>query len=260
MLKDGQFGTGVTSVAAAIGVALVSVMVVASQAQATDLRFCFNDWPPYVFSEDGGAEGISVDITRRAAAVAGLEVSFEELPWNRCLEMVRQGAFDGVLDAAERPEFLQGPASYSVYTNTFWVHEDSPVQRFAFSAFEGGTVGLVSGYSYPKDLLDSLDQVGARIEYAVDDRANIRKLAFGRVGAIVADFANTLQITREKDLNIRPLSPTHSRDRLYLSMHAARAVEHKALNDAIEQLFSTGVVEQVYRDHIGIGLSEMGLE
>lgn len=257
MVKFSAFRVTLYRLIARVGAILMFAFSTPVAAQEYDVSFCYNDWPPYVSTKKGVAKGISVDVTREAAKRAGLSVSFQELPWNRCLEMVRQGEIDGVMDAAERPEFLQGPASFSAYTNTVWVHENSVLQQFEFSALEGKTIGLVSGYSYPQDLLDNLKQVDVKIDYAVDDETNIRKLAFGRVEAIVADFANTLEIARVKHLGIRPLTPTHSRDLLYLSLNPNRMAAHKALNAAIEEMLSDGVIEQIYRDHLSVGLSEL---
>ncbi|KAA3625938.1 MAG: hypothetical protein DWQ08_08660, partial [Proteobacteria bacterium] len=99
-------------------------------AQAT-LNFCFNAWPPYTYVEDGKAQGVSVEIAREAATRAGFAATFVELPWIRCLEAVRKDdRVDAVLDAARRPDFIQGSTSTSVYTNTFWVREEAQQQRF----------------------------------------------------------------------------------------------------------------------------------
>lgn len=229
-------------------------------AQGAELRFCFNDWPPYTSEDAKGIQGISIDIIRAAAAKSGLSVSFEKLPWNRCLEMVRQGGLDGVIDAAKRPNFLQGPASFSAYTNTFWVDRDSALQHFEPAGLSGKTVGLVSGYTYPADLLGILSKAQVTIDYSVDDGTNIRKLAFGRVDAIVADYANTKFLTHTKNLTIRALAPTHSSDNLYPSLNSALTVEHAALNAALEALLRDGTVDQIYRDHLGIGFDELGVK
>ncbi len=190
----------------------------------------------------------------------GVSLGFHNLPWNRCLEMVRQSEMDGVLDAAKRPEFLQGPASFSLYTNTFWVHRNSESQTFDADALVGKTVGLVSGYTYPEDLIKMLEAAKASIDYAVDDETNIRKLAFGRVDTIVADYANTTSIAHSKNLNIRPLSPTHSSDYLYPTMNAALVSEQRSLNAALEDLLAEGVVDQIYRNHLGVGFDELDVE
>lgn len=253
-------GTAKHRSALVAGMVLFLTLSAMGTARGDGLRFCFNEWPPYVATEDGKATGITIDVMREAGTRSGLTMSFHELPWNRCLEMVRQGVFDGVLDAAKRPEFLQGPASFSAYTNTFWVHHDSVLQRFDADALQGRSVGLVDGYTYPEALMELLEQANARIDYALDDESNLHKLAFGRIETIVADYASTMSLAQKRKLNVRPLAPTHSSDHLYPSFNSGRAAEQKLLNDAVEQLLRDGVVDRIYRNHLGVGFSEVGAD
>lgn len=229
-------------------------------AQAADLRMCYNDWPPYVYNQNGVATGISVDIMTEASRIADITISFHGFPWNRCLEMVRQGEFDGVLDAAERAEYLQGPASFSAYTNTLWVHQNSTITTLDFDALSGKSIGLVSGYNYPQELMDEFKRVDARVEFALDDETNLRKLAFGRVSAIVADFASTLLVTRNKNLNVRAISPTHSSDHLFPSFYKERQAEQAKINAAIEALIDDGTVNKIYQKHLGVEFGELDLK
>lgn len=242
---------------AVAAVLLVLSWVAPVAAQGGDVRFCFNDWPPYVKVVGGAPVGITIDIMREAAKRAGFTIRFDELPWKRCLEMVREGAYDGVLDAMERPEFLQGPTSFSAYTNTVWVRAESDLQRLDFAALSKKTIGLVSGYKYPEALLAALQGAGVAIDYAVDDATNIRKLAFGRVAAIVGDFGSTMLVVRDKGLKLRPLTPTHSSDQLYPSFNPARGDAHKAIDAALEAMLRDGTVERVYRSHLGVGFGEL---
>lgn len=242
-------------------VLLLSVMLspVSATAQSSGevVRFCFNDWPPYAEADDEGSHGISVDILREAADRADLTAYFEELPWNRCLEMVRQGEFDAVVDALIRPEYLQGPTSFSLYANLFWVQDGSPYQAPEMSEMAGARLGLVAGYDYPPDLLDQAAQLKLTIEYSVDDWANIRQLAFGRVDVIVADFVGTHIYATEQGLAVHPLTPAHSVDSLYPSFNSTKAGMQHAIDGAIRGMLEDGTVDRIYEDHIGVSFSEI---
>lgn len=234
------------------------ILPVGSRAQhdTPTVRFCFNIWPPYAQRDGSGFDGISIDLLTEASRRAGLTAAFEELPWNRCLEMVRQGEIDAVVDAMDREEFLQGPSSYSVYSNTIWVRDDSDVTALSFDALASRTVGLVHGYQYPEDLLRELTDAGMNNEYSVDDAANMRMLAAGRVDAIVADLVSTLSFARDHGLAIRPLVPDHSADRLYPSFNPDRTDLQKAVDAALAEMIDDGTVDQVYRDYLGIGFED----
>jgi polar amino acid transport system substrate-binding protein len=245
------------SLTAAFCVALLALASTAAWAAQKEVRLCFNDWPPYVFAKGETATGISIDVLREAARRVDLKITFQELPWKRCLAMVREGKLDGVLDAMHRPEFLQGPASYSVYSNTFWVHDDSNLQKLDFGALRGKTIGLVSGYEYPDSLVEDLKRAEVVVDYAVDDATNIRKLAFNRIDAIVADFASTVLFVKENNLKLRALSPTHSADKLYPSFNGGRLDIQQLIDRALGQMIADGFVDQVYRDHLGVGMDEL---
>ena len=225
-------------------------------AAEAPVRFCFNNWAPYAVADNTGFHGISVAVLTQAAERAGLTATFEELPWNRCLEMVRQGWFDAVLDAADRSEFLQGPTSYSVYSNTIWVTTGVKQTDLAFDALHGKKIGLVDGYSYPDQLMEQLQAFELKIDYSVDDATNIRKLAFGRVDSIVGDFVSTLLFAREHGLEVHPLVPSHSFDRLYPSFNTAQASMQRKIDKSLAAMIADGSIDKIYRKHIGIGFEE----
>ena len=222
-----------------------------TSGHSAEARFCFNEWRPYAFVRDGRPVGISVEIMTAATRLAKMDAVFTELPWNRCLAMVRQGELDAVLDAAKRDEFLQGPTSYSVYSNTIWVRGDSPVKRLDFPALRNATIGLVDGYEYPPELLSKIAAHGIKIEMSVDDSTNLRKLAFDRVQAIVGDYVGTLFEARETGLDMRALEPDHSADRLYPSFFRGRAGLQRVIDGALAKLVSDGFVDSVYRKYVG---------
>lgn len=219
------------------------------------VRFCFSNWAPYAVWDDTGANGISVDILRTAAQRAGLSAQFEELPWNRCLEMVRQGRIDAVIDAAGRDEFLQGPTSYSEYTNTFWTRVDGNLSELSFEKLRGKKIGLVNGYSYPEELTREIESAQLVVDRSVDDATAIRKLAFGRVDIIVGDYVGTLLFARKHNLKIRPLSPTHSSDRLYPSFHPSRGDLQRAIDHALQTMQADGSIKRIFKTHLGLDIN-----
>ena len=133
-------------------VACMLLLAHSASAQPPPARFCFNAWKPYAYTEAGRIDGLSIVILKEAARRAGYTAEFAELPWKRCLILVEAGEYDAVMDAAARKQFLQGPTSYVVYTNTFWVRGDDVVDKFSLAALREKTVGMVSGYVYPEDL------------------------------------------------------------------------------------------------------------
>lgn len=228
-----------------------------ARAEDDALRICFNDWPPYTFVHDGVPGGISVDLARLTAERIGKRAVFSQLPWNRCLDAVREGKQDAILDAADRPEFRQGPTSFSAYSNTFWVRVGDPARRYAPEILRGRRIGLVHGYYYPEDLLDLMRSASESIDYSVDDATNLRKLAFGRVDAVIADLASTLILARTEELPLRPLSPSHSADALYVSFNARLTGLQREFDAALRVLIESGAADRVYHRHVDMGICEV---
>lgn len=224
-------------------------------ASDSEVSFCFNDWPPYATKSADGVAGISVNIVQQAAQRIGIQVNFEELPWNRCLQKVKDGEVDAVIDAAERPEFVQGPTSFSLFSDTFWVREDSGIK--SYSDISGGRVGLVDGYNYSGSLLAYLDDLKLQREMTIDDPTNIRKLAFGRVNVIIADFASTLLFARQHRLKISPILPPFSYDPLYVSFSQDKSEIQHRFDQSFSELLKDGSIDAVYQQYLGTGYSKL---
>jgi len=178
-----------------VGALLSSSPMTAPAGAAEDgaIRFCFNDWPPYSYVRDGKDQGISVDILREAARRAGLEPSFTELPWKRCLALVEAGEFDAVMDAAQRDEFLQGDVSPTIYTNTLWVRADDPATSIDVDNLGGRSIGLISGYKYGEILDACFNKPNVHKEYSKDDPTNIKNS--GSVGSMRSSVTMSSQKT-----------------------------------------------------------------
>jgi polar amino acid transport system substrate-binding protein len=219
------------------------------------VSFCFNEWPPYSSAEAGEPVGLSVDILREAARRSGITPHFVALPWKRCLKEVETGAIDAVMDAATRPEFVHGTISFSVYTNTFWVREDDRSAQFDRSVLTGRRLGIVAGYVYGEALDRLFAESGVVIDTAIDDATLVRKLAFGRTDIIVADHVSTRFLAAAGDLDIRPLPPPHSFDRLYPSFNRDRQASMRRIDEALTAMCADRWIARAYRDHLGLEIA-----
>ncbi|MEQ9490686.1 MAG: transporter substrate-binding domain-containing protein [Alphaproteobacteria bacterium] len=229
-----------------------------AHTRAESAQYCYNDWPPYAFTDgSGNATGISIEILTQASRRAGYEPVFTELPWERCLRDVELGDQDAVIDAASRDNYLQGDVSFSVYTNTFWVRQGYDASQPLLSSFAGKRLGLVRGYVYGDVLDKEIEQSGAIIDYALNDAQNIRKLAFSRTDAIIGDFVSTRIFAKENAYDLKPVLPHHSFDRLYPSFNRSQAVMHERIDTALADMMKDGTIDRIYHDALGIHFSDI---
>ena len=227
---------------------------------ATDdnLTVCFNNWPPYTRMTDAGATGISVEVVERAASQLNRVVRFVEREWEECLEKVKQGEFDALLDAAKRDAYLQGPASFSLYSDTFWVSNSRDISRY--DQLRGGRVGLVTGYNYNDRLMAQIEDLDMQVIRGKDDPSNVRDLAVGKFDAIIADLASTFVYSRDNALEVHPILPPFSYDRLYLSFNRERGETQREFDRVIGQLLENGAVDEIYERQIGTPFSSFVAE
>lgn len=161
---------------------------------ADTLKICSTaDWPPYevMNPETKKVEGMSVDILTKVMQRMGMKVDIQQLPWERCLAMNKNGTLDGVISVsknAEREQFL-------IYPN-----EDIFKASYAFVILKGTEckycdtntnlkdlpqpLGGPQGYSVVKKLKSA--EPGLTIDdSAPSDEVNIDKLLAGRVKSII---------------------------------------------------------------------------
>ena len=202
---------------------------------------------------DSGAEGISVSIIKKAAQLLERDIRFVEHSWNDCLQKVKDGELDVILDAARREDYLQGPTSFSIYSDTFWVSDERKISRY--EQLSGGTVALVDGYNYDQRLLAHIINLDLKIVRRVDDLTVVRDMAQGRVDAAVADLASTFTVIREENLKAHPILPPFTYDRLYASFYRGKPDLQREFDRAFAQLIEQGYVDEVYRKTIGTSYS-----
>ncbi len=234
-------------------VIIVSTLCGVQAANGDDVTVCFNNWPPYTRMTDTGASGISVEVVEQAATLLNRKVRFVEREWSECLEKVKQGEFDAVLDAAEREAYLQGPASFSLYSDTFWVSNDRDISQY--NQVRGGRVAMVTGYNYDNRLMAQLEDLNMQVVRGKDDPTNVRDLAAGKYDVAIADLASTFAYSRDNNLAIHPILPPFSYDRLYLSFNRDLAETQREFDRAISQLLESGAVDEIYERLIGTPFS-----
>lgn len=193
-MPDGSLRTAILSILL-IGVAQ------AAEAPKT-LRACTVAWPPFVTEKDGKFDGSDTKILQEAAKKLGYaEVKIEDVPWKRCLKMAEEGTVDIVYPASKKPDrevYLDypktplHPVSY-VFVTKAGAKEDWSTKKSVASLPQ--PIGIPLGYSISEQLHK---EAGAQFdEGAMDDRVNMQKLAMGRVGTIIIEKMNGLDLMEE---------------------------------------------------------------
>ncbi|WP_252274220.1 substrate-binding periplasmic protein [Pseudomonas subflava] len=157
-------------------------------AQAETRVALDNANPPFMYRQDGRAMGLYPRLLEAVFARIGEPLSLRPMPWKRALRRGAAGqmGIGGIYKNAARLEVFDYSAPIFEERLLLYVQRG---RAFAFARTEdlhGKRIGVIRGWSYT-EAFDQAARAG-RIdaEEGGSDEANLRKLASGRLDAVVA--------------------------------------------------------------------------
>ena len=151
-------------------------------------------FPPYeMTTDDGGFEGIDVEVADAIAQKLGLELVVDDMAFNAALTAVQTGQSDiamaGITVTPEREEVMDFTESYATGVQVVIVTEDSPIQTIddLANAEMIGCQADTTGYIYCSDTPEN-GGYGADHVTAYDTGAMaVMALLSGQIDAVVID-------------------------------------------------------------------------
>ena len=74
---------------------IMLILIFSFSLQANDenktVIVAYTEWFPYTYLEDGQAAGFEIDITRAVLKQMNIAATFQQYPWNRCLQLLKLG-------------------------------------------------------------------------------------------------------------------------------------------------------------------------
>jgi len=119
------------------------------------------NFPPYHYIDENGKEkGFVIEIILGTIRNMELKVSFEQYPWSRCINLVKKGGADAMMNlfkTKERELFMHFENNIIAYeTNSLFILADNKIDYNGdLSALRSQRFGTIRNYSYGKkfDLL-----------------------------------------------------------------------------------------------------------
>lgn len=165
-----------------------------SAAETITLRT--DAWCPYSCEPSAERQGILVDVARKIFEKAGYVVDYRELNWKRAIKEVRQGKYDGLVDAYETdaPDFIFPNEHIAISKMCFFVRPEKEWKYNGLESLRNVSLGVINGYSYGEILDRYIEinkktnsvQVSAGINVL---KRNIMKLDKKRIDVVVEDHA-----------------------------------------------------------------------
>lgn len=166
---------------------LLKLLPVLSLSTALPLSACelsvgWEEWKPYIYSEEGQLKGTDYDYMMRLSDAIDCKLNFVEIPWIQALEQMEQGKLD-LLPGASRMESLKAFANFSApyhQVDTVLVTNSLQQPDNIHDWLQTHRIGLIQGFQYPGALMDTLDEISPLLKVGADNDDELLQMLINR--------------------------------------------------------------------------------
>lgn len=213
-------------------------------------------FPPYeMTTDDGGFEGIDVEIAEAIAGKLGLELVVDDMAFNAALTAAQTGQSDmvmaGVTVNEDRLEVMDFSDTYATGVQVVIVKEDSPIQTIddLANAEMIGCQADTTGYifcSYPPEE----GGYGEDHVTAYDNGAlAVMALINGQVDAVVIDNAPAQEFVKANE-GLKILDTEFAVEDYAIGFAKGNTALKDAVNAALKELIDDGTVQSIIDKYI----------
>lgn len=230
-------------------------MAACINVQASGLHIVSEDWPPFIYSQDGEIKGADKEVTEQVLSQLGYQVTWELMPWRRVLHDVAIGAADAILDIAphddHRDAYLFSDEPLSSHETVLFHDLRRPFAFQDLSDLEGLVIGVSPGYLYNNPAF--IRSSAFFREPAPSFEANLQKLLRGRVDMVAMSrpvgiyTSRTLGIEDQIGFHKQPLSSSN----FHLAFHRADEWQGPAeqFSQALRQFKNTERYQEILQKY-----------
>lgn len=243
-----------SSLARPLRAALI-LMCFALPARAQDIRIVTEEFPPYNYSDDGFAKGLSSEVVQAVLAETGLTAEFLFLPWARAY-LTAQNTKNTVIFSIgripEREDLFEWIGVIAPYnTSLYKLASRTDLTIVSLSDAKDYSIGVSVEdviYQYLKSQnFTNLDIVG-------EDVLNIRKLALSRLDLIAFDEAASQYYLDLEDIDPALFDRIYRLDDisggLYMAINKDSDPELiRSLKSGLEAIKADGTYDQILNRH-----------
>ncbi len=171
-----------------IMIACLATIVFASSVSAETILAVTDDYPPFVYREDGKPVGVAIDIVRELFKETETEGTIRFYPWKRAYAMGLKNRNTLVFTMSRTPERESlfkwiGPL-FTVKVGLYRLRKRSDIHVRTLEDAKRYYVGTVRGYASEKKLLNAGFEIGKNIDRTSDEIKNVKKLLAHRFDLI----------------------------------------------------------------------------
>lgn len=168
--------------------AIVLLSCAALLARAETLVAIDNANPPFMYQHEEQPLGLYPQMLQAIFARLGEPLLIQPMPWKRALLKGAAGevGIGGIYRNAERLKLFDYSEPLFEERLLLYVRQDKPFTFEQVSDLHGKRIGVIRGWSYTEDFDQAVRNGKIRPQEGSSDEANLRKLASGRLDAVVA--------------------------------------------------------------------------
>ena len=211
-------------------------------------------FPPYeMTTDDGGFEGIDVEIAGEIAKKLGLELVVDDMDFDSALLAVQQGKSDivmaGVSVTDERKLVMEFSDSYATGIQVVIVKEGSDVTMDNLGEKMIGCQRGTTGYIYASDTPEN-GGYGEDHVTAFDNGASaVQALVNGQVDCVIIDSAPAAEFVKA-NAGLTLLDGNWVEEEYAIGMNLNNDALREAVNNALKELTEDGTVQKIIDKYI----------
>jgi len=227
--------------------------------------FVTEEYPPFEYMNiDDEFDGLDVKIIQAAAKMADVQVVFKMMPFDECMNMVKNGMADGIFSithSKEREDFLRFPkTNLSAEKNVILTSPEFKKQIYSLSDLSGVMIGVVDGYVYTPEF-DNYNEC-QKIKFKSQSDL-VKGLVDGKVPMILSseqpakyylDMYKTIYTEKKSLIEKVAVQPYHlGIEPLYIGISKASSksdVAFRAFSDALMMLQENGEMVSIKKKYL----------
>ncbi len=211
-------------------------------------------FPPYeMTTDDGGYEGIDVDIAAAIAGKLNLELVIDDMDFDAALLAVQQGKSDlvmaGVSVTEERQLVMDFSNSYATGVQVVIVKEGSDVTMDNLGEKMIGTQRGTTGYIYASDTPENGGYGEDHVTAYDNGAAAVQALLNGQVDCVIIDSAPAAEYVAANP-GLTTLPGNWVEEQYAIGMGKGNTELVNAVNKALEELTADGTVQKIIDKYI----------
>lgn len=229
---------------------------IALTAKAEPLIAIDNANPPFMYLQDGEAQGLYPELLQAVFQRAGIAVEIRAMPWKRALRMGEKAkaGIGGIYKTAPRLEIYDYSQPIFEEKLLVYVRKGAALKFEQVSDLHDKRVGVIRGWSYTEAFDEALKSGRILATESSSDEANFRMLASGRLDAVIAIEVAGQRIIQQLQLsNMQALEPPLSINPTYLvfAKKAQQQVLLQRFDQSLQEMREDGSLDELVRQAIG---------